>query len=82
MPQGMVTSLVFFIKTTFSSRYMGDRGSKSFFKVYKIVTFNIKGVKEQRVDGSSNSRNLEFVRYTLVAGKPVLGRKIYIHFDN
>ena len=36
-----------------------------------------EGVKEQRVDGSSNSRNLEFVRCTLVAGKPVLGRKIH-----
>ena len=36
-----------------------------------------QGVKEQRVDGSSSSRNLEFVRCTLVAGKPVLGRKIH-----
>lgn len=36
-----------------------------------------EGVKEQRVDGSSSSRNLEFVRCTLVAGKPVLGRKIH-----
>lgn len=37
-----------------------------------------KGVKEQRVDGSSKSRNLDFVRCTLVAGKPVLGRRIQI----
>ena len=36
----------------------------------------VKPVKEQRVDGSSKSRNLDFVRCTLVAGKPVLGRKI------
>ena len=35
------------------------------------------GVKEQRVDGSSISRNLGIVRCTLVAGKPVLRRKIY-----
>jgi hypothetical protein len=39
-------------------------------------------VKEQRVDGSSKSRNLDFVRCTLVAGKPVLGRKIPFHPDN
>lgn len=32
-------------------------------------------VKEQRVDGYSESRNLDFVRYTLVAGKPVFGEK-------
>lgn len=41
-----------------------------------------KGVKEQRVDGSSNSINLDFVRSTLVAGKPVFGRKIHFHPDN
>ena len=39
-------------------------------------------VKEQRVDGSSDSRNLDFVRYTLVAGKPVFGRKIHFHRDS
>jgi len=39
-------------------------------------------VKEQRVDGSSKSRNLDFVRCTLVAGKPVLGRKIPFHPNN
>ena len=38
-----------------------------------------KSVKEQRVDGSSKSRYLDFVRCTLVAGKPVLGRKISFH---
>lgn len=39
-------------------------------------------VKEQRVDGSSKSINLDFVRCTLVAGKPVLGRKISFHPNN
>ena len=42
-------------------------------------SFKQKGVKEQRVDGSSKSRNLDFVRCTLVAGKPVLNRKIYLN---
>lgn len=41
-----------------------------------------KSVKEQRVDGSSKSINLDFVRCTLVAGKPVLGRKIPFHPNN
>ncbi len=41
-----------------------------------------KGVKEQRVDGSSRSINLDFVRCTLVAGKPVLGRRIHSLSDN
>jgi hypothetical protein len=68
MTQGMVISLK--MKVT----EMGYRGSKS---VIDTIT-----VKEQRVDGSSNSRNLEFVRCTLVAGKPVLGRKIHYHSDN
>jgi len=34
-------------------------------------------VKEQRVDGFSKSRNLDFVRCTLVAGKPVFRRTIH-----
>ena len=37
------------------------------------------GVKEQRVDGSSISRNLDIVKCTLGAGKPVLGRKVHLH---
>lgn len=41
-----------------------------------------KGVKEQRVDGYSNSRNLDFVRCTLVAGKPVFGRKLIHLYTN
>jgi len=43
---------------------MGDRGSKS------AICESI-AVKEQRVDGSST---FKVVRYTLVAGKPVLRR--------
>ena len=38
---------------------MGYRGSKS------VVSFISTTVKEQRVDGSSGSRNLDFVRCTL-----------------
>lgn len=41
-----------------------------------------KPVKEQRVDGSSVSRILDSVRCTLVAGRPVFGRKIHFHSDN
>lgn len=47
-----------------------------------LQTINYKSVKEQRVDSYSNSRNLDFVRCTLVAGKPVFGRKIYSRFGN
>lgn len=53
-----------------------------YFKAECKQTINSKGVKEKRVDGSSNSRNLDFVRCTLVAGKPVFGRKIHSHSDN
>ena len=52
---------------------MGYRGSKS------VVYFINTTVKEQRVDGSSEFRNLNPVRCTLVAGKPVLNRKIYLN---
>ena len=41
-----------------------------------------KGVKEQRVDGYLNSRNLDFIRCTLVAGKPVFERKIHFYVNN
>ncbi len=54
----------------------------SWFKVKCKQTINSKGVKEQRVDGSSNSRILDFVRCTLVAGKPVFGRKIHYRYNN
>ena len=73
---------------------MGDRGSKSESNPYLI-----NSVKEQRVDGSSIyslnnnpafSRSRKFysiplyiVRCTLVAGKPVLGRNIFLsHLQN
>lgn len=54
MPGGIVISLEILVIE------MGDRGSKSDNKI---------SVKEQRVDGSSKSRYLDFVRCTLVAGK-------------
>ncbi len=54
-----------------------------FHKMMRMMTIiYFKGVKEQRVDGSSKSRNLDFVRCTLVAGKPVFRRKISSHSDN
>ena len=56
MFEGIVTSLEILVIG------MGDRGSKS------AICGNI-AVKEQRVDGSSDSRNLVSVRCTLVAGK-------------
>jgi hypothetical protein len=51
------------ISLEIDERKMGDRGSKSAY-----------AVKEQRVDGSSASGK-DAVRCTLVAGKPVFGRK-------
>lgn len=66
MTQGKVRSL----KMKEYILEMGNRGSKS-------VMVNSVTVKEQWVDGSSKSRNLDFVRCTLVAGKPVLWRKIH-----
>nr|YP_009072345.1 LAGLIDADG endonuclease [Sclerotinia borealis]AHX83006.1 LAGLIDADG endonuclease [Sclerotinia borealis] len=79
MPQGMVISLVFFLEKLLKVVDMWVIAvlSHSKFKVYKSL--KIVSVKEQRVDGSSSSRNLEFVRCTLVAGKPVLGRKFHTH---
>ena len=79
MPQGTVTSLVFFSEKLLKvvDIWVIAVLSHSKFKVYKAL--NIKSVKEQRVDGSSSSIILEFVRCTLVAGKPVLGRKFHTH---
>ena len=79
MTQGMVRSLVFFSEKLLKVVDMWVIAvlSHSKFKVYNALT--IESVKEQRVDGSSSSRNLEFVRCTLVAGKPVLGRKFHTH---
>lgn len=64
MTQGKVISLKILVIE------MGDRGSKSIITI--LLTFNLVNiVKEQRVDGSST---FKVVRYTLVAGKPVLRR--------
>lgn len=63
---------------------MGNRGSKSVLSKfllsagYAAVILTRFTVKEQRVDGSSTIYNYycnNVVRCTLVAGKPVLGRK-------
>jgi hypothetical protein len=77
MPQGMVRSLEM---------------NKYLFMKWVIAVLNQTNlfVKEQRVDGFSKSRNLDLVRCTLVAGKPVFGRTIryssynskFIHTDN
>jgi len=84
MIQGKVKSLVFISKE--KQLKVGDIWviavlSHLYFKTKHIV-LTYKGVKEQRVDGSSKSRILDFVRCTLVAGKPVFGRKIHSHSYN
>ena len=66
MPQGMVKSLDMRIKLF----------SKWATAVLKYPYY-YKDVKEQRVDGSSRFRNLNLVRCTLIAGKPVLGGMIH-----
>ena len=77
MPQGRVKSLVF------------TSGEKLLWVVVDMWVITVlshpflkEGVKEQRVDGYLNSINLDFIRCTLVAGKPVLRRKTHYHFDN
>ena len=90
MPQGMVTSLVFFIYRHLDEEKRPEAAdiweiavlSHPWFKAIYKQGIETQGVKEQRVDGSSNSRNLDFVRCTLVAGKPVLNRKIHSYFNN
>ena len=44
---------------------------------WRFINPSDKDVKEQRVGGSSGFRNLNLVRCTLVAGKPVFGRTIH-----
>jgi hypothetical protein len=72
MTQGMVKSLemisIFTLKWTTA--------------VLSHLFIIYKGVKEQRVDGSSKFRNLNFVRCTLIAGKPVFGRTIHSFSHN
>ncbi|RYE14258.1 MAG: hypothetical protein EOP34_06990 [Rickettsiales bacterium] len=67
MTQGMVKSLeiisIFTLKWTTA--------------VLNHLSTKPMGVKEQRVDGSSKFRDLNFVRCTLIAGKPVFGRTIH-----
>ena len=77
MPQGKVTSLVFIFEKLFLivDIWVIAVLSHPYLKIIKD-----KDVKEQRVDGFSKSRNLDFVRCTLVAGKPVFERKIHSHF--
>ena len=74
----MVTSLVFFIYRHLDEEKQPEAADIWEIAVlshprFKSIGINIQGVKEQRVDGSSKSRNLDFVRCTLVAGKPVFG---------
>ena len=90
MPQGMVTSLVF-INEKYLKYSSVDRWVIVDLSHLKYIRGKIdhkqseypllyEGVKEQRVDGSSKSSYVgDFVRCTLVAGKPVFGRKIHIH---
>ena len=47
-----------------------------------VLNHPFKGVKEQRVDGSSRFRNLNLVRCTLIAGKPVFGLTIHSYSHN
>jgi hypothetical protein len=69
MTQGMVKSLEMW--SIFIFKWTTAVLSHPFIKY--------KGVKEQRVDGSSKFRNLNFVRCTLIAGKPVFGRTIHFY---
>jgi hypothetical protein len=89
MPQGMVRSLVFIYRHLVDEKRPEAADiwviavlSHPGFKAVCKYGIDIQGVKEQRVDGSSNSRILDFVRCTLVAGKPVFGRKIHSHSYN
>lgn len=77
-PQGMVTSLVFIFEKLL---WVIDMWIITVLN-HPYFTECKEDVKEQRVDGYSNSRNLEYVRCTLVAGKPVFGRKIHYHYNN
>jgi hypothetical protein len=86
MPQGMVKSLVFIhekLLLVVDIWVIADLNHPFKAQCKKAAA---KGVKEQRVDGSLSStpplqvgglRRMELIRCTLVAGKPVLGRKIH-----
>lgn len=86
MLQGKVTSLVF-ITPLWKPCFAGRWESVSLLKwvityLNQIIPVTRESVKEQRVDGSSDSRTLVSVRCTLVAGKPVFARKIPFHSHN
>jgi len=72
MTQGMVKSLE--MRRLFTSKWTTA--------VLSHPSTKSMGVKEQRVDGSSRFRNLDLVRCTLIAGKPVFGRTIYSNSRN
>jgi len=83
-PKALVTKA---IKETFLLAPLMTGGMVTSLKIsvmkWVIADLNqAKPVKEQRVDGFSKSSILDFVRCTLVAGKPVLGRKIPFHPNN
>lgn len=80
MTQGMVISLK--MKNNLFMKWIITDLNHCWFIVKYIQTINSKNVKEQRVDGSSKSRILDFVRCTLVAGKPVFGRKFHKSYNN
>lgn len=76
MIQGKVISLVFI----FNKLYLiADTWVMTVLN-HSYLKGKHKSVKEQRVDGSLNYSNLYFIRCTLVAGKPVLGRKMHFRF--
>ena len=92
MPQGMVKSLVFIYEKhlKISDLDIWVIAVLSHLKFIKAIPKNKqnlgrwinKDVKEQRVDGYSNSSyGGDYVKCTLVAGKPVFGRKIHFHSD-
>jgi len=92
MPGGMVKSLVFisekhlqftdvdtWVIAVLSHLKYIKRRPKNKQSIGRLI---YKGVKEQRVDGSSKSSYVgDFVKCTLVAGKPVFGTKIHSHPD-
>lgn len=72
MTQGMVKSLE--MRRILSSKWI--------IAVLSHLFINNKGVKEQRVDGSSRFRNLNLVRCTLITEKSVIGRTIHPYSHN
>jgi hypothetical protein len=69
MTQGMEISLD--MRRTLSSKW-----------TTAVLSHHFKGVKEQRVDSSSRFRDLNLVRCTLIAGKPVFWRTVHPYSHN